>query len=67
MSAITSILAAAAQRAKERNVPIAGLLTPAEAWTLLEAGAIDLVDTRTSAERDLIGSVPGSKPIEWYD
>ena len=39
---------------------MAGLLTPAEAWTLLEAGAIDIVDTRTHAERDLIGYVPGS-------
>ena len=44
-----------------------GLLTPREAWTLLEAGTIDLVDTRTHAERELIGYVPGSKPIEWYD
>ncbi len=65
--AITSIFAAAAQRAKDANAPMAGLLTPREAWTLLEAGAIDLVDTRTNAERDLIGYVPGSKPIEWYD
>lgn len=64
---IASIFETAAQRAKERNAPMAGLLTPKEAWTLLEAGAIDLVDTRTLAERDLIGYVPGSKAIEWYD
>ena len=64
---IASIFAAAAQRAKEANAPMAGLLTPREAWTLLEAGAIDFVDTRTNAERELIGYVPGSKPIEWYD
>ncbi len=64
---IASIFATAAQRAKDRGVPMAGLLTPQEAWTLLEAGAIDLVDTRTNAERDLVGYVPGSKPIEWYD
>jgi rhodanese-related sulfurtransferase len=64
---IRSIFETAAQRAKEKNAPMAGVLTPAEAWTLFEAGAIDLVDTRTLAERDLIGYVPGSKPIEWYD
>ena len=32
-----------------------------------EAGAIRIVDTRTRAERELIGYVPGSIPIEWYD
>jgi rhodanese-related sulfurtransferase len=64
---IASIFETAAQRVKERNPPMAGLLTPKEAWTLFEAGAIDLVDTRTLAERDLIGYVPGSKAIEWYD
>jgi rhodanese-related sulfurtransferase len=65
--AIASIFATAAQRAKDKSAPMAGLLTPREAWTLLEAGAIDLVDTRTHAERELIGYVPDSKPIEWYD
>ena len=64
---IASIFAAAAARAKDKGAPMAGLLTPGEAWALLEAGAIDLVDTRTRAERDLVGYVPGGKPIEWYD
>jgi rhodanese-related sulfurtransferase len=64
---IASIFATAQQRARESNAPMAGLLTPKEAWTLVEAGALDLVDTRTRAERDLIGYVPGSKAIEWYD
>ncbi len=58
---------AAAARARERAVPMAGLLTPAEAWQLFKAGELELVDTRTLAERDLIGYVPGSVPIEWYD
>lgn len=62
-----SILAIAAARAKVRNVPYAGLLTPAEAAALHEAGAATLVDTRTKAERELIGYVPGSIAIEWYD
>jgi rhodanese-related sulfurtransferase len=62
-----AIFATAAARARERNAPMQGLLMPAEAWQLFEAGAIDLVDTRTLAERDLIGYVPGSVAIEWYD
>ena len=62
-----SILAAAAERAREKNEPVAGLLTPAEAWALREAGEIQIVDTRTHAERDLVGYVPGTIHIEWYD
>jgi rhodanese-related sulfurtransferase len=62
-----SILAAAAARAREKNEPVAGLLTPAEAWALRDAGEIQIVDTRTHAERDLVGYVPGSIHIEWYD
>jgi rhodanese-related sulfurtransferase len=62
-----SILAAAAARAREKNEPVAGLLTPAEAWALREAGEIQIVDTRTHAERDLVGYVPGTIHIEWYD
>jgi rhodanese-related sulfurtransferase len=62
-----TMLAAAAQRAREANAPMAGLLKPEEAWALYREGAIDIVDTRTLAERDLVGYVPGSVPIEWYD
>jgi rhodanese-related sulfurtransferase len=61
------IFAAASARAKEKSAPLRGLLTPAETWTLFAAGEIELVDTRTLAERDLIGYVPGSIHIEWYD
>jgi len=62
-----TIFDAASARAKDKGAAMAGLLTPAEAWALFEAGEIDIVDTRTQAERDLIGYVPGSIPIEWYD
>ena len=44
-----------------------GLLTPVETWALFKQGEIALVDTRTLAERDLVGYVPGSIVIEWYD
>ncbi len=62
-----AIFMVAAERAQEKGAPFAGLLTPAETWALFVAGEIELVDTRTLAERDLIGYVPGSLPIEWYD
>ena len=61
------IMAAAAARARDASAPLAGLLAPGEAWELFKRGEIELIDTRTLAERDLIGYVPGSVPIEWYD
>jgi rhodanese-related sulfurtransferase len=64
---VQSILDAAATRAQQGGAPMAGLLMPAEAWALYKAGAVEIVDTRTLAERDLVGYVPGSLPIEWYD
>ncbi len=62
-----AILDAAAERAVTAQAQLTGLLTPQEAWALFQAGAVDLIDTRTLAERDLIGYVPGSVHIEWYD
>ncbi|MCC7327117.1 MAG: rhodanese-like domain-containing protein [Burkholderiales bacterium] len=65
--AADTLFAVAADRAHDRGAPVRGLLLPAEAWALFAAGEIELVDTRTTAERDLIGYVPGSIHIEWYD
>jgi rhodanese-related sulfurtransferase len=62
-----AILARAEARAKDEGVPLRGFLMPAETWALFKNGDIDLVDTRTLAERDLVGYVPGSILIEWYD
>ena len=62
-----AIFARAAARAAEEGVSFRGFLMPAETWALFKGGEIDLVDTRTLAERDLIGYVPGSMHIEWYD
>jgi rhodanese-related sulfurtransferase len=63
----STIFAAARARAVAKGAPMQGLLLPAEAWQLVAAGAIELIDTRTAAERDLIGFVPNSIAIEWYD
>lgn len=62
-----AILARAETRAKDEGVSFRGFLLPAETWALFKGGEIELVDTRTLAERDLIGYVPGSILIEWYD
>jgi rhodanese-related sulfurtransferase len=64
---VSAIFAAAHARAAEKQLPLQGLLTPRETWALHQAGGIELIDTRTLAERDLIGYVPGSVHIEWYD
>ena len=64
---LDAIRAAAEARARAEGVPFRGFLLPAEAWALFKAGEIALIDTRTLAERDLIGYVPGSVAIEWYD
>ena len=61
-----AILAAAQQRALERDLPYSGALTPIEANTLLASlpGA-QLIDVRTRAEWDYVGRVPGSILVEW--
>jgi rhodanese-related sulfurtransferase len=51
-------------RARELKLPYAGALLPAEAHSLMQAGA-KLIDVRTDAELHFVGSVPGSEPIEW--
>ena len=62
-----AIIARAEARAQERGAPFRGFLTPSEAWALFGRGEMELIDTRTLAERDLIGYVPGSVHLEWYD
>jgi rhodanese-related sulfurtransferase len=56
------------QKAKERGqklrLPYAGALLPAEAHALMQQGA-KMVDVRTDAELQYVGSIPGSETIEW--
>jgi rhodanese-related sulfurtransferase len=59
-----AIKQAAADRAKQLQLPFAGALTPAEAHALMRAGA-KLVDVRTKPELLYVGRVPGSVPVEW--
>lgn len=40
-------------------------LSPEEAWELVEAGIVTLLDVRTSEERKFVGYVPGSLHLPW--
>ena len=59
------LLARAAARGRDRQLPYHGELTPAEAWALHTAGAARLVDVRTQAEWTYVGRVEGSLLVEW--
>jgi rhodanese-related sulfurtransferase len=66
MNTLNQILNSAAQRAKAKNLPYAGELTPNEAFDVLQQDtATVLVDVRTQAELDLVGKVPSASHIEW--
>jgi rhodanese-related sulfurtransferase len=54
----------AKDRGQQRKLPYAGAVTPAEAHSLMQAGA-KLVDVRTEPELLYVGAVPGSETIEW--
>ena len=61
---IAAIKLSAADRARQLGLPYAGALTPAEAYTLMQAGA-KLVDVRSKPELIYVGRVPGSLLVEW--
>jgi len=66
MSNPSEVLALAQNRAKEKNLPYAGALTPKEAFEILQANpSALLVDVRTKAELDLVGRIPGAINVEW--
>lgn len=54
----------ARERGRKLKLSYAGALLPAEAHALMQKGA-KLVDVRTHAELQYVGSVPGSDAIEW--
>ena len=43
----------------------AGNVPPELAWQWVQAGQAVLVDVRTDAEREWVGSVPGAVPVAW--
>ena len=66
MTDVNRLLQQARQRAAEQNLPYAGALTPDEAYALLQAlPSGKLVDVRTQAEWQFVGTVPDSATLEW--
>jgi len=66
MGRLSDILSLAQKRAKDKNLPYEGALTPAEAWEVLQlAPGARIVDVRTRAEWDWVGRIPGAVEIEW--
>lgn len=61
-----NILAIAKKRAEEMSLPYTGVLTPMEAYDVLQntKNAV-LVDVRSNAELELVGKVSGAQSIEW--
>lgn len=66
MGKITQILQTAQNRAKEMNLPYEGAMLPDEAYQIMQSapGAV-LVDVRTRAELDWVGTIPDAVAIEW--
>ena len=65
MSALETILNAAAERGAAKGLPYAGELSPQEAFELLQQGVITLIDVRSQAELELVGRVPHANHVEW--
>jgi rhodanese-related sulfurtransferase len=58
MTQPADILATAIERGQAKQLPYAGAVTPQEAYALLKAAPnVKLVDVRTNAERDWVGTV----------
>ena len=62
---IQAILDRAAARGAAKNLPYAGLVTPAEAWALHQQGAGRIVDVRTEPEWLYVGRIPETEHVEW--
>lgn len=66
MGRLTEILTTAQQRARTAQLPYEGALMPNEAAELLTlAPGAKLVDVRSRAELDLVGSIPDATHVEW--
>jgi rhodanese-related sulfurtransferase len=60
-----ALLDRARQRAQIFGVKFAGLVYPAEAWTLFRSGVAVLIDVRTAEERKYVGRVPETPHVAW--
>lgn len=66
MDTVQEILARAHERGRQSNLAYAGALLPVEAHALMQfLPEAKLIDVRTRAELEWVGSVPGALVIEW--
>lgn len=64
-SAPSALFARGRARGVRDALGYAGSLYPEEAWALLQAGVLKLVDVRTAEELKFVGRVPGSVHVAW--
>ena len=66
MGRITELLDTAHRRSQSHSWSIAGALLPDEAHELLQiAPGTRLIDVRSHAELELVGTIPGALHVEW--
>ena len=63
--AASPILQRARAQASAEGLPYAGNVTPQEAFELIDAGLVRLIDVRTPEERKFVGYVAGSVAVPW--
>jgi rhodanese-related sulfurtransferase len=59
------VLEAARSAAQAAGLPYAGSVAPTDAWALVQAGLVTLVDVRSTEERKFVGHVPGIAHVAW--
>ena len=64
-SPLLSLLDDARAAARAAHLPYAGGVRPRDAWSLVDAGLVTLVDVRSAEERKFVGHVPGSLHVAW--
>ena len=62
---VQNILEKARAAARAEALGYAGGVPPADAWSLVRAGAAVLVDVRTGEERKFVGQVPDTLHVAW--
>ncbi len=62
---IEALLASAHQRALSGKLSYQGVVTPTEAWELMQDKQAHLIDVRSAFEWEYVGHIPGSTLVEW--
>lgn len=66
MQLFAEMLSQAQAQGKALGVPYEGVLTPEQAWAVMQGEPnARLVDVRSHPELDLVGHIPGAVHVEW--